>query len=203
VAKWLDGSTNLAWRQALALAICVRWGPSSPCPKGAQAPIFGPYLLWPSGWMDQDTTWQGGRPRLKWHCVRWGPCSTPQKRGHSPQFLAHVYCGQTAGWMKMPLGMEVGLSPGHIVLDGDPAPPPQKGHSPQFSAHVSCMAKWSPISATAEHLFLTHLQMCTLCRKCGYRDSLSLCPQHHLFLFMTAVHSSLQSLMCDIHICGA
>ena len=27
-------------------------------------------------------------------------------------------------------GMQVGLGPGHIVLDGDPAPPPQKGHSP-------------------------------------------------------------------------
>ena len=23
-----------------------------------------------------------------------------------------------------PLGIEVGLGPGHIVLDGDPAPPP-------------------------------------------------------------------------------
>ena len=40
------------------------------------------------------------------------------------------------GWIKMKLGMEVGLSPGHIVLDGDSAPPPQKGHSPQFLAHV-------------------------------------------------------------------
>jgi len=29
----------------------------------------------------------------------------------------------------MPLGMEVGLGLGHIVLDEDPAPP-QKGHSP-------------------------------------------------------------------------
>jgi len=27
----------------------------------------------------------------------------------------------------MSLGMEVGLGPGHIVLDGDPAPTPQKG----------------------------------------------------------------------------
>ena len=35
----------------------------------------------------------------------------------------------------MALGMEVGLGPGHIVLDGDPALPPLKGHSPQFSAH--------------------------------------------------------------------
>ena len=38
----------------------------------------------------------------------------------------------------MPLGMEVGLGPGHIVLDGDRAPLP-KGHSPpQFLAHVCC-----------------------------------------------------------------
>jgi len=29
----------------------------------------------------------------------------------------------------MKLGMEVGLGPDHIVLDGDPAPPPH-GHSP-------------------------------------------------------------------------
>jgi len=30
----------------------------------------------------------------------------------------------------MKLGMHVGLAPGHIVLDGDPAHPPAKGHSP-------------------------------------------------------------------------
>ena len=38
----------------------------------------------------------------------------------------------------MPLGREIGLGPGDIVLDGtgNPAPPPPKGHSPQFSAHV-------------------------------------------------------------------
>jgi len=38
----------------------------------------------------------------------------------------------------MKLDMEVGLGPGHIVLDGDSVPPPQKGNSPQFSAHVCC-----------------------------------------------------------------
>jgi len=37
------------------------------------------------------------------------------------QFSAHVYCGQTAGRMKMPLGAEVDFGPGHIVLDGVPA----------------------------------------------------------------------------------
>jgi len=41
----------------------------------------------------------------------------PPKRGGmvatSPTFLP-MYCGQAAGWIKMPLGMEVGLSPGHM-----------------------------------------------------------------------------------------
>ena len=35
-----------------------------------------------------------------------------------------------AGWIKMPLGKEVGLGQGDFMLDGDPAPPPKKGHSP-------------------------------------------------------------------------
>ena len=30
----------------------------------------------------------------------------------------------------MPLGIEVGLGQGHIVLDGDPAPLPKKGAEP-------------------------------------------------------------------------
>jgi len=33
-----------------------------------------------------------------------------------------VYCGQTVGYIKMPLGTEVGLGPGNIVLDGDQLP---------------------------------------------------------------------------------
>jgi len=50
----------------------------------------------------------------------------------------------------MPLGMEVGLRPGHIVLDGDPAPP--KGAQPPNFRPVSVVVKRSPISVTAEHL---------------------------------------------------
>ena len=38
-----------------------------------------------------------------------------------------MYCGQTVGWIKMPFGMEVGLHPGDIVLDGNPAPPTERG----------------------------------------------------------------------------
>jgi len=71
-------------------------------------------VLWPNGCMDQDATWYGGRPRL----LDREPAPPPQKGGGvPPQFSAHVHCGQTAGWMKMTFGMEVGLGPGHIVLD--------------------------------------------------------------------------------------
>jgi len=49
-----------------------------------------------------------------------------------------VYCAQTVGWMKMTLGTEVGLGPGHTVLDGDRAPP--KGETPNFRP-MSVVAK--------------------------------------------------------------
>jgi len=52
-----------------------------------------------------------------------------------------VYCGQTVGWIKMKLGMQVGLGPGHIVLDGDPAALPQRGTAPQFWP-ISVVANW-------------------------------------------------------------
>ena len=51
------------------------------------------------------------------------------KKGGAPPFSSHVYCGQTAGWIKIVLGTVVGLSPSEFVLDGDPAPSPQKGQS--------------------------------------------------------------------------
>ena len=37
-------------------------------------------------------------------------------------------------WISMKLDVQVGLSPGHIVSDGDPAPPPQKGAEPPISS---------------------------------------------------------------------
>jgi len=41
-----------------------------------------------------------------------------------------VYCGQTVGWIKMKLRMEVGISPGHIVLEGNQLPLPLQGNCP-------------------------------------------------------------------------
>ena len=78
-------------------------------------------------------------------------------KGHkctTPQFLTHVCCGQTAGWIKMPLGRLISLNPGDIVLDGDPTP--KRGHtkgesSTHFSVHVYCgqTAGWSRMDQDA------------------------------------------------------
>jgi len=57
------------------------------------------------------------------------------------QFSAHVYCGQTVGWITIALGTEVGLGPSHIVLDGDSAPTPQKGAEPPNFCPMSIVAK--------------------------------------------------------------
>ena len=105
-------------------------GDPPPSPKGRSPPMFGPFVLWPNGCMDQDATWYRGRPQPRRLCVRWGPSPLP-KQGWSPKFSAHIYCGQTVAWIKkMPLGTEVGFGLRDIVLDGDPAFPPLKGHSP-------------------------------------------------------------------------
>ena len=127
---------------------CVRCEPSYPQETWHIHfhPIFGPRLLWPNSWMDEDAAWCGSRPRPRSHCTRRGP-SYRERGTAAPLFSAHVYCGygrpsqlllsscycgQTAGCIKMPLRMEVGLSPGDFVLEGDPASSPKRGGAPDF-----------------------------------------------------------------------
>jgi len=66
------------------------------------------------------------RPMLSDRCL---PCLS----------VTLVYCGQTVGWIKVPLAMEVGLRAGDIVLGGDPAL--QKGAHPPNFRPVSVVAK--------------------------------------------------------------
>jgi len=104
VAKRLDGS-KLGMQVGLGPGHIVSASdPAPPHPKGQSCPQFSAHicccqmagwiLLWPNGWMDQDATWYEGRPWHRLHCVTWGP-SSPCQKGHSPQFSAHVCCGQT------------------------------------------------------------------------------------------------------------
>jgi len=58
----------------------VRHMPSDRCLSVCLSVTLG--VLWPNGWMDQDTTWYGGRPRRRRDCVRWGP-SSPTERGRA------------------------------------------------------------------------------------------------------------------------
>jgi len=67
--------------------------------------------------MDQDATWYAAILSLspgEFALDGDVPRSPSPKRGRSPQFSAHVYRDQTAGWIKMTLGMEVNLSPGDL-----------------------------------------------------------------------------------------
>ena len=80
-----------------------------------------------------------------------GHPATPRTEGTPTptQFLAHVYCGQT---MKTPVGTEVDLGQGHIVLDGVHSSA-RKGQSIPHLFIPCQLWPWSPISATAELLF--------------------------------------------------
>ena len=51
-----------------------------------------------------------------------------------------VYCGQTAGRIKMKLGAQVGLNNSHIVLDGDPL------------RHTDTTSNFRPVSVVAKRL---------------------------------------------------
>ena len=91
-------------------------------------PVCDVGVLWPTvGWIKMKLGMNVG---LGLGIVLDGdPAPLPQK-GHSPQFSAHVCCGQTAGWMKMPIGM------GHIVLNGAQLSPGKRHSSPLYSVHV-------------------------------------------------------------------
>jgi len=108
----VDCGQTAGWMK-MALSTEVSLGPAghivldgdpSPLPKkGTEPPIFSPFLLWPNDCMHQDVTWYKGRPQPRRLCVRWGPSPLLQN-GRSPHFSTHVYCGQSAAWIKMPLG---------------------------------------------------------------------------------------------------
>jgi len=60
--------------------------PTTPRKKGHiyPYPVFGPCLLWPNGWMDEDATWYGSRRQPRPHCIRPnGWMSQLPRKGHS------------------------------------------------------------------------------------------------------------------------
>ena len=58
--------------QAVSLGpdhILLDINPALPPNGHSSPPLFGPCLLWSNDWMDQDTTWYGGRARPRRHSV--------------------------------------------------------------------------------------------------------------------------------------
>ena len=71
------------------------------------------------------------------------------------------YCGQNVGGIKMKVGVQVGLGPGHSVLDGDPGHISQRGTATNFRP-ISAVAKW--LYGSRCHLMWTQAStQATLC----------------------------------------
>ena len=88
-----------------------------------------------------------------------------------------VYYGQTVGWIRMPLGMEVGLGPGQIVLDGRPGSPHGKRHLTQLSCNYCATVYWHKHEATS---------YCVECQQDSIRlEALGICAIAVYFLHST------------------
>jgi len=76
---------------------CVRWGPSSPSPKGHSPPNFrliSVVVKWLHG---RSCHWYGCRPQPRGLCVRWRPSPSPQKGAKPPIFGPRLLWPN--GWM--------------------------------------------------------------------------------------------------------
>jgi len=139
--SWMDQDETWRAGRPRPWPRCVRWGPSSPSHKGAQPPQCLAHICCDKWLHELNGTWYGGRPRPRRICVTWRFSSPSLKGGKPhPQFSAHHYCGETTARIKMPLGTEVGLVPGDIVLDGTQLPLPEKrGTTPQPPIFGPCL----------------------------------------------------------------
>jgi len=81
----------------------------------------------------------------------------------------------------MPLGREVGLGPGHIVLDGEPVGTQRPQQPLPTFRPLSVVANWSPISATAELLLI----MVAVCNRADH------------YIFILFLSSSFMVALCN------
>jgi len=130
VAKRLHGSRcHLVGGRPLVRRHCVTWAPNSSSQKRVAEPPSPPSLIFGPGdrargikiALGMEVGLDSG------HVVLDGD-PAPSQKVDIPKFSADIYCGQTAGWMKMTLGTVVGIGPDVIVICEDPAA--QKGRAP-------------------------------------------------------------------------
>ena len=102
----------------------------------AAPPLFGPCIVAKRLDGSRCHVVQTTEVGLRTHCVR---STRPKKGDSSPPILGRCLLWSNGWWIKMPLGRELDLGTGDIVLDGDPALPPERGiAAPLFLADVCC-----------------------------------------------------------------
>jgi len=144
------------------------WGTQHPSPKrgGASSPIFGPFLLWPNGCMDQDATSYGGRPRPTRRCVRCGLSYPPLKRAHPPHPIFGPCLLWPNGWMDEDAAW-YGSSSRPRPHCTRRVPAPAKGapqHPPPILAHVYCgHGRPSPLLLSSCFEYCVVNALCNLC----------------------------------------
>jgi len=104
-------------------------GDRSPLQKRGQSPpIFGPFLLWSNGCMEQDATWYGGTPRPKRHSVRWGPSSPSLKGAQPPNFWRMSVVAKWLDGLRCPIATWYGGRP--QPRRWGPSSPQKEGQNP-------------------------------------------------------------------------
>ena len=139
-------------------------GNQLPSPKkGAEPPVFGPFLLSPNGWMHQGATRYGGRSQPRRLCVTWG-ARFPSHEGSQPPIF--VQCplwpndrmDEDTTWY----GSRPQPRP-HCIKRG-PISYARKGHSSPHLFGPCLLWPRSLISATAELLLVKDACLFSSCR---------------------------------------
>ena len=105
----------------------------APAKGTQQPPSFRPCLLWPRSPISATAELLYKRSLKTGSPYAAGPFSCLSLL--SVLSVTLVHCGQTVGWIKIPLQLSIGLGPGDIVLDGDPGPAPLfSGRTPILGA---------------------------------------------------------------------
>jgi len=139
---WMDYDATWYGGRLCPRRHCGTWGPNSPIKGRTAAPTIRPMSI-VAKQLDGSVCHLVRRKASVQGTLCYMGTQLPPKGAQPPPIFGHVCWHQTAGWMNVALGTEVGLGPGNIVLDLDPVPPPPKKEhcSPTTFRPVSIVAK--------------------------------------------------------------
>jgi len=152
----------IAW--SVCRSVCLSVCHDTASPEKTAAPIEMPFGLWSLMGLCVRRVSRGSEGRCHGNHFWATVCKTvhPMLSDRCPACLSVlslclsvclsvtlVYCGQTVGWMKMKLGMQLGVGRGHVVLDGGPSCPLPWGQIPPiFSPYLLWPNFWMHQDAT-------------------------------------------------------